>query len=283
MTDSILPPDFDPRSVQALAMDMDRTILPSSLEFSPDLVSAVADATAAGITPIIATGRMFASARPYALQLGVTAPVICYQGALVADPVTGEWLLHQPIDVGIALEVIAAVKAEGFHMNVYLDDQLYVEELNTEALTYAAHARLEAHAVGDLMTWLTQPTTKIVVVGEPEPLDRLEADLHRRFDHTLFVAKSLPYFLEIAQPGVSKGAALEFVCDRLGIPTSAVVGFGDGANDVELLQTAGLGVAVEDADPVLVEHADWTVPKVGEDGVAKFVRALVDVRERASG
>ncbi len=224
MTDPILPPDFDPRSVRALAMDMDRTILPSSLEFSPDLVSAVADATAAGITAIIATGRMFASARPYALQLGVTAPVICYQGALVADPVTGEWLLHQPIDVGIALEVIAAVKAEGFHMNVYLDDQLYVEELNTEALTYAAHARLEAHAVGDLMTWLTQPTTKIVVVGEPEPLDRLEADLHRRFDHTLFVAKSLPYFLEIAQPGVSKGAALEFVCDRLGIPTSAVVG-----------------------------------------------------------
>ena len=56
--------------------------------------------------------------------------MICYQGALVADPVTGEWLLHQPIDVGIALEVIAAVKAEGFHMNVYLDDQLYVEELN---------------------------------------------------------------------------------------------------------------------------------------------------------
>ena len=136
-------------------MDMDRTILPSSLEFSPDLVSAVADATAAGITAIIATGRMFASARPYALQLGVTAPVICYQGALVADPVTGEWLLHQPIDVAIALEVIAAVKAEGFHMNVYLDDQLYVEELNTEAITYAAHARLEAHAVGDLLTWLT--------------------------------------------------------------------------------------------------------------------------------
>ena len=151
MTDPILPPDFDPHSVQGIAMDMDRTILPSSLEFSPALVSAVLDATAAGITAMIATGRMFASARPYALELGITAPVICYQGALIADPVTGEWLSHQPIDVEIARRVIAAIQAEGFHMNVYLDDQLFVEELNEEAMTYAAHARLEAHVVGDLL------------------------------------------------------------------------------------------------------------------------------------
>ncbi len=74
----------------------------------PTLVAAVAAAEAAGITPIIATGRMFGSARPYALQLGITAPVICYQGALIADPVTGEWLRHQPIDVPIALDVIGA-------------------------------------------------------------------------------------------------------------------------------------------------------------------------------
>jgi Cof subfamily protein (haloacid dehalogenase superfamily) len=276
--DPILPPDFDPRSVQGIAMDMDRTILPSSLEFTPALVSAVLDATAAGITAMIATGRMFASARPYALELGITAPVICYQGALIADPVTGEWLSHQPIDVEIARRVIAAIQAEGFHMNVYLDDQLFVEELNEEAMTYAAHARLEAHVVGDLLAWLSEPTTKIVVVGDPKALDGLEADLRQRFDHTLFIAKSLPFFLEIARPGVSKGAALEFVCERMHIPASAVVGFGDGANDVELLQTAGLGVAVADADPALVAHADWRVPSVEDDGVARFIRALVDSR-----
>lgn len=275
MTDPILPPSLDPRSVKAVAMDMDRTILPSSLDFSPALVEAVADAVEVGIIPIIATGRMFASARPYALQLGITAPVICYQGALVADPVSGEWILHQPIDVALALEVLTAIKATGYHMNVYLDDQLYVEELNEEAATYAAHARLEAHVVGNVLDWLTQPTTKIVVVGDSDGLDRLQTELRAQFDHRLFIAKSLPYFLEIASPGVSKGAALEFVCERIGVPTSAVVGFGDGANDVELLQTAGLGVAVADAEPELVEHADWRVPSVDEDGVALFIQALV--------
>src|SRR5438034_1288902 len=83
-----------PASVRAVAMDLDRTILADNLEFSPATVRAVGRVNDAGIAAIVATGRMFASARPYALELGVTAPVICYQGALVADPRTGEWLLH---------------------------------------------------------------------------------------------------------------------------------------------------------------------------------------------
>lgn len=275
---STLPPDLDPAAVRAVAMDLDRTILADNLEFSPAVVRAVGRLGGAGIAAIVATGRMFASARPYALQLGVTAPVICYQGALVADPGTGEWLLHRPMGVALAHEVIEAVDAAGFHMNVYVDDRLYVEELNEEAVTYATHARLEAHAVGDLLAWLDKPTTKIVVVGDPASLDRLQDDLRARFDGRAFIAKSLPIFLELALPGVSKGSALEFVCDRLGIDPGAVVAFGDGANDVELLETAGLGVAVADADAALRPIAGWTVPSVDDDGVAGFLDALVDSR-----
>jgi Cof subfamily protein (haloacid dehalogenase superfamily) len=273
-----LPPGLDPASVRAVAMDMDRTILPSSLDLSPATLRAVAGVRRAGIEPIIATGRMFASTRPYALQLGVTAPLICYQGALVADPTTGEWLLHRPIDVPVALEVIAAVRREGFHMNVYVDDRLCVEKSTPEARTYAEHARLEMVVVGNFDTWLHRPTTKIVVVGESAPLDDLEARLRSRFDDRLFIAKSLPIFLEVASPGVSKGAALRFVCDRLGIDLADTIAFGDGANDLELLDAAGVGVAMADADPALLEIADWTVPPVAQDGVASFLDLLVHSR-----
>jgi Cof subfamily protein (haloacid dehalogenase superfamily) len=273
-----LPPGFDPATVRAVAMDMDRTILPSSLELSPATLRAVADLRRAGIEPIIATGRMFASTRPYALQLGITAPVICYQGALVADPVTGVWLQHRPIDVPVALEVIAAVRREGFHMNVYVDDQLCVEKPTPEARTYAEHARLEMVVVGNFDTWLHRPTTKIVVVGDPPALDDLEERLRSRFDDRLFIAKSLPIFLEVASPGVSKGAALRFVCDRLGIDPAATVAFGDGANDLELLEAAGTGVAMADADAALLAIADWTVPPVAQDGVAGFLELLVHSR-----
>ena len=275
---SVLPAGLDAGSVRGVAMDLDHTILGDSLAFRPRLVHAVVAVREAGIVPMIATGRMFASARPYARELGVTAPLVCYQGALVADPVTGEWLLHRPMGVALAHEVIDAVAAAGFHMNVYVDDELYVESLNQEAVTYARHARLEAHTVGDLRAWLDRPTTKIVVVGDPAALDGLQKRLRASFDGRLFIAKSLPFFLELALPGVSKGAALEFVCGRLGIDPADVVAFGDGANDVELLEAAGLGVAVGEADAALTPVAGWRVPGVEEDGVAAFLEALVDSR-----
>ena len=273
-----LPEALDPRAVRAVAMDLDRTILPESLELRPRLVDAVQAVAGAGVVPIVATGRMLRSSRPFALQLGVTAPLICYQGALIADPQSGEWLRHEPMPVPLAREVIEACRKRDQHCNVYVDDELYVDELNVYALEYARHAKLEAHAVGDLERWLTEPTTKIVVVGEPELLDALQIELRAQFGDRLFIAKSLPFFLEVAQPGVSKGSALEWVCDRISIEPAQVVSFGDGANDIELLRDAGFGVAIEGADQILLDEADATVPGPEHDGVARFLEALVSAR-----
>jgi Cof subfamily protein (haloacid dehalogenase superfamily) len=273
-----LPETLDPAAVQAVAMDLDRTILGASLELTPRLIAAVKATAEGGVVPIVATGRMLRSSRPFALQLGVTAPLICYQGALVADPQTGEWLFHDPMPVELAREVIAACRTRDQHCNVYVDDELYVDELNLYALEYARHAKLEAHPVGDLERWLTEPTTKIVVVGEPELLDALQIELREIFGRRVFIAKSLPFFLEVAQPDVSKGSALHWVCRRTGIDPHHVVAFGDGGNDIELLQEAGLGMAVADADPVLLEHAQGIVPSVEEEGDARFLESLVTAR-----
>jgi Cof subfamily protein (haloacid dehalogenase superfamily) len=270
-----LPEALDHRAVRAVAMDLDRTILPETLELRPRLIEAVRAVAAAGAVPIVATGRMLRSSRPFALQLGVTAPLICYQGALIADPQSGQWLRHEPMPVPLAREVIEACRKRDQHCNVYVDDELYVDELNVYALEYARHAKLEAHAVGDLERWLTEPTTKIVVVGEPELLDTLQIELRAQFGDRLFIAKSLPFFLEVAQPGVSKGSALEWVCDRIAIEPAHVVAFGDGANDIELLRDAGFGVAIEGADQILLDEADATVPGPEHDGVARFLEALV--------
>jgi Cof subfamily protein (haloacid dehalogenase superfamily) len=273
-----LPAALDAGTVRAVAMDLDRTILPDTLELRPRLIDAVRAVAAAGVVPIVATGRMLRSSRPFALELDVTAPLICYQGALIADPQSGEWLRHEPMPVPLAREVIEACRKRDQHCNVYVDDELYVDELNVYALEYARHAKLEAHAVGDLEQWLTYPTTKIVVVGEPELLDALQIELRAQFGERLFIAKSLPFFLEVAQPGVSKGSALEWVCDRISIEPGHVVSFGDGANDIELLRDAGFGVAIEGADQILLDEAEATVPGPEHDGVARFLEALVSAR-----
>ena len=122
---------------------------------------------------LIVTGRMFQSVRPYARAAGIDDPVICYQGAVVADPTTGEFLRHEPIPLDAALEVIAAVEETGYPLNCYVGDELYVASAGPEAERYASFQNLRIHEVDDLATWLTEEPTKLVVVGDSEALDEL--------------------------------------------------------------------------------------------------------------
>jgi Cof subfamily protein (haloacid dehalogenase superfamily) len=242
----------------------------------PRTRAAIAAVRAAGSHVIIVTGRMFVSTRPYALEAGLDEPVVCYQGAVVADPVSGEYLRHVPIPRPVALEAIDAVVAAGFHVNCYVHDKLYVAEVTPEARAYADFQDLEIHAVGDLRTWLHDDPTKLVAVGVPEELDALEDVLKPQFRGRLFVSKSLPHFLEFANPSVSKGSGLAFVAERLGFTAEETVACGDGENDRELLDWAGFGVAVANAHEEILRRADLIVPSVQEEGVALLLEAFVD-------
>jgi Cof subfamily protein (haloacid dehalogenase superfamily) len=225
---------------------------------------------------LIATGRMFRSVRPYLEELGLDEPVVCYQGAVVADPVSGRFLHHRPIPLELAKAAIAAVEAEGFPLNCYVDDKLYVAQETPQSDRYARFQSLSVHPVGDLLAWLERPPTKLVAIGEPDAVDGLQTRMRELFDGRLFIAKSLPYFLEFASPEVSKGSGLAFVAARLGFGPEHTVAFGDGENDVELLEWAGYGVAVANADERLLELADWVCPSASEEGVAQVIEALLD-------
>jgi Cof subfamily protein (haloacid dehalogenase superfamily) len=241
----------------------------------PRTRAAIAALRARGLHVIVVTGRMFRATRPYLEEADLDDPVICYQGALVADPVSGEFLRHMPIPRESALEAIDAVVSAGFHMNCYVDDLLYVAEVTPEARAYANFQHLEIHAVGPLRDWLHDDPTKLVAVGDPAALDELEAELKPRFRGRLFVSKSLPYFLEFAHPDVSKGAGLQFVADRLGFTAAETVACGDGENDRELLDWAGFGVAVANAHPEILARADLVVPDVEHEGVAALFEAYL--------
>lgn len=244
----------------------------------PRTLAAIDAARERGIHVLIVTGRMFRSARPYAQEAGIDEPLICYQGAAVVEPGSGEFLLHEPIPLELAREVIDAVQAEGFRLNCYVDDELYVAEVTDNVRAYADFQNLPVTEVGDLLAWLERPPTKLVVVDDPATLDELKPRLLERFAGRLFIAKSLPHFLELASPAVSKGSGLAFVAEHLGFTAERTVAVGDGENDLELLDWAGYAVAVENADESLKVRADWICPGVDEEGVAQMLEAFLDSR-----
>lgn len=221
---------------------------------------------------------MFQAVRPFLVSAGIADPVVCYQGALVADPSTGEVLRHVPIPLDRAREALGAVIEAGFHVNAYVGDELYVAAPTPEAHAYADLNKVEMHVVGDLREWLREDPTKLVAVGDPRALDELEAVLKPRFAGRLFVSKSLPHFLELAHPDVNKGAGLDVVARRLGFTAAETVGCGDGENDRELLDWAGYGVAVANAHPEILARADLVVPDVEQEGIAALLEAYLDSR-----
>jgi Cof subfamily protein (haloacid dehalogenase superfamily) len=274
-----LPPGLDPRAVRAVAMDLDGTVLDETFQPSLRTASAIALAEASGIACLIATGRMFISARRVAQKLGIRRPLICYQGAMVADPVTGEVLVHRPIEAPLAREILRAMPEEhARRSNLYVDDELYVWEENEATLRYAQVAGVPMHVVGNTAEWLERPTTKIVTVGTPDSMDALRDVLQPQFGDRAFVAKSLPYFLEFAAPGVSKASGLALVGDLLGFTAGETVTVGDAENDREMLDWASCGLAVANADERLLAEADAVIPSVHDDGVAQLLEALASAR-----
>lgn len=263
-----------PLPYRLVALDLDGTLLGRDLAFSPRVKRAVQAAKEAGALLALATGRMFQSTLPYAQELGVTLPLICYQGALIQDPVSREVLFHQPVPLEKAGEVIRIVRRWGLHVNVYVDDELYVERLTPEAERYRQIARVPIHTVGDLLSFLASPPTKLVIVSDEASIDRALVELRAAFGPSLYITKSLPMFCEIADPGCNKGSALAMLAAHLSIPREETLALGDGLNDLEMIQWAGLGIAMGNAPQEVKAAADWVTGPLQEDGAAQALERI---------
>jgi Cof subfamily protein (haloacid dehalogenase superfamily) len=262
--------------VQAFACDLDGTLIGRDGLLRPRTRAAIARAQDAGVRVLVATGRMFRSVRPYLEDAGVREPVVCYQGAAVVDPGSGEFLLHEPLELEVAHEAIAALGKLGLSPNVYVDDQLFVAHETEYSRAYSGFQHLPVTEVGDLLAWLDRAPTKLVQVADPPALAEIRPGLEAEFDGRMFVTTSLPYMLELGNPSVTKGSGIAFVAARLGLELAHVVAFGDGENDVELLEVVGMGVAIETGHARLLAIADSTCAGPDEEGVATVIEAVLD-------
>jgi Cof subfamily protein (haloacid dehalogenase superfamily) len=266
------PADFTPALVAA---DLDGTLVDRDIAWAPGLPEALAGLRAAGVDTVVCTGRMFQSVRKVVARLDIVqGPVVCYQGALVADLGSGEWYRHTPMEGVAAAEVVRHIRAMGRQLNAYVDDRLYVEEVTPWARRYAEHVEVGIDSVPDLEDEvLRRPPTKLVLVTSVDDVEAILPGLQERWAGKLYVVRSQPEYIEFTDVSVSKSGALAWLCERLGVARERVVTLGDGMNDVDMLEWAGFGVAVAEAARPVRDAADLVVPRAD---VPALLRALED-------
>ncbi len=259
-----------------IAMDLDETLLGSDFKISERNKKAIKAAKEKGVRVTIATGRMYQSTLPYARELNIDIPVIAYHGALIRT--YDEILFHYPVDYDSALQIVEAAERLKYHINLYIDDQVHVREENHFTKLYQTIASVPVITVGDPAAFLRsrkEEPSKLTVIDYEGNLERMEDYLREEFGDNLSVTKSHKFFLELTHKDATKGKALKKLADSFGVKQENVMAFGDSFNDMDMIQYAGLGVAVANARPELKAVANLVADTNTSDGVAKVIEEYV--------
>lgn len=256
--------------IKLVALDLDGTLLGKDLKIPPRSRAAIAAARSRGVQFVIATGRMYQSSVPMARTLELDgAPLIAYNGALVCEFPSGRPLFHEPVPLEACRSLAAFCEARGYHLQAYIHDRLYVPNLGPRTREYLDIARVEASAVGSLFFWLQEPSTKLLVVDDPERISLIQEQVTSLLAGAVTAMPSSPNFLEVVSSKVSKGAALERVAQSLGLAPDDVMAVGDGSNDLSMLKWAGTGVAIGHAPAALRQVAAYVTKSGPGEGVAE--------------
>lgn len=277
-------------SYRLLIIDVDGTLLDGRATLSPRTRQALRRAAASGAIVTLATGRRTRSARPIIADLGVDVPVILHNGALIYDTARDLVLYHHPLPLAVARQVVDLLVASGFQPVAY-ENALRGERLFTGPAEYDNRlTALYLENAGDALVRRPYQTLLSKDDGDPLRLAVMDEvgrvhDLAARLasvagcrvlvNTTALMAKHHGLVLEVLEADCSKGRAMEHLARYFDVPLAQVIAIGDHYNDVEMLRTAGLGVAVANAPVEVLACADYVAPSNEEDGVAHVIERFV--------
>lgn len=261
--------------IKLIAIDIDGTLITPDKRITSRVRNILRYVENRGIMVSLVTGRLYPTCKRYSLELGLSGPCVIYQGAMIIDHKTDKVLHELRIPRSKALEIIRYSREQNLALNLYMDQfTFYTEKPNRYSVLDAQLNEVEMQVVKDLEEVVTNDPLKLMFVDDPEIISKLE-EKFSGLDGEIIALTSLPQFLEIVNKNATKADALKWIADRFNIRREEVMAIGDSHNDIPMIEWAGIGVAMGNADEKVKNSADFVTLSNTEDGVAYAIELLV--------
>lgn len=258
---------------KAVFSDFDGTLLTSQHTISPRTVAAIQRLTARGIPFVPISARSPLGIMPYWKQLETHNVLVAFSGALILnqdlEPIYSVQI--DPKDI-IGVNKILAEHPE-LGVNYYTNDDCHARDVENKWVIFERNVtKIEILPFDEAAT---RSPHKIQIIGEPQEIIDIELLLKETFPH-LSICRSHANFLEVMHKDATKGSAVRFLENYFGVKTEEVIAFGDNFNDLDMLQHAGLGVAMGNAPDEIKQAANCVTATNNEDGLALILEAKFD-------
>lgn len=276
-----MPPSETPADVRLLVLDIDGTVMDESNRIRDSVAHAIRSAQLGGVAVAIATGRMFQTSLYAYDSIGSTLPLICYQGALIREPDTGFVHRHWTLEPRVAAQLLDQTDRLDINarlsVHFFIDDNVYVSNLNRASMNYFEGSMVEPIVVGDLRQLLNRAATKVQVLSDDSSvIAQLSSQPKTSHSRTQVKQYKSITFLEAFHPAVNKRLAVSYLAEEImSLRPENVMAVGDDFTDIEMLQYAGIGVAMGNAPVAVKASADWITTTIEEDGVTRAIEKWI--------
>jgi len=264
-----------------LVLDIDGTLLDKNGVISAEDRNALARVCDLGLPVSLSTGRVVQACLGIISQLSLDSYHIFFDGALVSNPNHGKEIYIQPIDKKVVKQAVEFAHLNGINLEFYSADHYFVERE-----TWASDIRRDFYHTPPTVVDISKLWRKERIIKGVLTLLSLEEKTRAEIFYLQFKdslsfswTKTPAYpevdFINVLAPRVSKGEALRALASHLGISLTEIMAIGDGPNDISLLDSAGLAIAMGDAPDEVKAVADYVTLDVDHSGVAAAVNKFL--------
>ena len=234
----------------------------ASLDLQPDIPFVIVSARSpSGIYPILKEYQFY-------------CPIIAYSGALILDD-KRNIIYEKAMKLNDVKAIIDYIEKQNYDLswNLYAYDQWFVKDKNDPRIIQEEQIVKASSLEIDLFTCDISCVHKILCICHPQSLEIIERDLKAQFPHCT-IMKSSDHLLEIMSEGISKGNAVERMCQLWSIDLKDAIAFGDQYNDLDMLQRVGYGYAMGNAPDEIKKAVERVTDDCNHDGIYKILKQL---------